>query len=96
MVGYGVLTPQGLAKLRGGEDKLADTWTISSKAIFTCISTNLIFIILFFLMYRATLPTQKCARTFTTREVKQPYQNHGLFQEPVNWPHLPYRYKRIY
>ncbi len=75
---------QGLAELRGGHDKLADDLEYFFENDFYMHLNEPDFHYPFlFNVHGKPYLTQKWARTFTTKEVKQLYHNHGYFEEPV-------------
>ena len=74
----------GLAKLRGGKDKLADDLEyFFEKDFYMHLNEPDIHVPFMFDYLGKPYLTQKWARTFTTKEVTQLYHNHGFFDTPV-------------
>jgi len=74
----------GLINLRGGKDKLADDLEyFFEKDFYMQLNEPDIHAPFLFDYLGKPYLTQKWARTFTTKSVKQLYHNHGLFEKPV-------------
>ena len=84
---------EGLAKLRGGHDKLADDLEYFFENDFYMHLNEPDFHYPFlFNVHGKPWLTQKWVRTFTTKPVTQLYHNHGLFETASGWAYLSHRH----
>ncbi|MCY1719653.1 GH92 family glycosyl hydrolase [Prolixibacteraceae bacterium Z1-6] len=74
----------GLAELRGGNDKLSDDLEyFFENDFYMHVNEPDLHNPFLFNLYGKPYLTQKWVRTFTTKEVTQIYHNHGAYDEPV-------------